>query len=760
LVRTALLSILPALLIATGWSQLESPAEGREIAFVVALGIAVALVSRPWLRLAAAIVAFLVVVRLAFGLSPLDARPFDSGHNFFGPLLSGLWNGFLDYYDVTIPFDPVDRPRMHGVLLLAAFAFTFGASLAIARRRPVLASALTFAGAAWPVTLIRDAPSTARGAFLLVAALLLLAALRPGAGRGTGQTALVGLSVLVAALIAASSPAVAKGEFLNWERWEPYKRPDPGRSVSYVWDANYSGINFPKRPTTVLTIKASRRAPYWRATTLDTFIDDHWKEDALSIAGVRDGNRDVLSDDPFLPAGALNAQWMEQEVTVRALRDIHLVGATVPIAFQSGIADDYYPGGAYIPRLHRDQRYKVWSYVRQPSPRELARSKPIYPDDVYGGSYLGIGSVLGPAPPFGTPGRAATMRELFTGRQIAAYRPLYNTALRVVGHPRNPYAATVALEAWFRSGGRFRYDEHPPARRSVPPLVAFVEKNRRGYCQHFAGAMALMLRYLGIPARVGAGFTSGRYNASTGEWTVADTNAHTWVEVWFNGYGWLPFDPTPGRGRLRGSYTSSSLFFDVNGATSAFGAAAGALGFDILRTEFGNLRGTRSTGPRGLDPGGRAPARDPGAPTSDGRGGGGSLIGLLALIGAGLTAALWLAKFARRRLRYLTDDPRRLAGAVRLELVDYLVDQRLPVSASATPSEVGAQLERSLGIRGDRLGDALSAARYGPEEESAEAVARARRELRTVRRRLRQNLATWPRLRGLLSLRSFGFGPS
>jgi hypothetical protein len=272
--------------------------------------------------------------------------------------------------------------------------------------------------------------------------------------------------------------------------------------------------------------------------------------------------------------------------------------------------------------------------------------------------------------------------------------------------------------------------------------------------------MALMLRYLGIPARVGAGFTSGRYNASTGEWTVADTNAHTWVEVWFNGYGWLPFDPTPGRGRLRGSYTSSSLFFDVNGATSAFGTAAGALGLDILRTEFGSLGGTRRTGPRGLDPGGRAPARDPGAPTGNGRGGGGSLIGLVALIGAVLTAALWLVKFARRRLRYLTDDPRRLAGAVRLELVDYLVDQRLPVSASATPSEVGAQLERSLGIRGGRLGDALSAARYGPGDESAEAAAQARRELRTVRRGLSRHLGAWPRFRGLLSLRSLGFGSS
>jgi protein-glutamine gamma-glutamyltransferase len=758
LARTALLCLLPALLIATGWSQLESPAEGREIALVVALGIVVALVSRPWLRLAAAAFSFLVVARFAFGLSPLDARPFDGDHDFVGPFLSGLWNGVLDYYDVTIPFDPVDRPRMHGVLLLAAFAFTLGASLAIARRRPVLASALTFAGAAWPVTLIRDAPSTARGAFLLVASLLLLAALRPGAGRGAGQTALVGFGVVLAALIAAGSPAVAKGEFLNWERWEPYTRPDKGRSVSYVWNANYSGINFPERPTTVLTIKASRRAPYWRATTLDTFIDDHWKEDALSITGVPDGDRDVLSDDSFLPAGALDAQWMEQEVTVRALRDIHLVGATVPIAFQSDVADDYYPGGAYVRRLHRDQKYKVWSYVRQPSPRELARSKPIYPDDVYGGSYLGIGSVLGPAPPFGAPGRAATIRELFSDRQIAAYRPLYNTALRVVGRPRNPYAAAVALEAWFRSGGGFHYDEHPPASRGVPPLVAFVDDHRRGYCQHFAGAMALMLRYLGIPARVGAGFTTGRYNANTGEWTVADTNAHTWVEVWFRGYGWLPFDPTPGRARLRGSYTSSSLFFDVSGATSAFGPAAGALGLEILRTQFGNLGGTRSTGPRGLDPGGRAPARDPGASTSNDGGGGGSLIGLLALIGAALTAALWLVKFGRRRLRYLTHDPRRLAGAVRLELVDYLVDQRLPVSASATPSEVGAQLDRSLGIRGDRLADALSAARYGPHDESATAAAQARKELRTVRRGLRRSLGAWARLRGLVSLRSLGFG--
>jgi hypothetical protein len=114
----------------------------------------------------------------------------------------------------------------------------------------------------------------------------------------------------------------------------------------------------------------------------------------------------------------------------------------------------------------------------------------------------------------------------------------------------------VAIEAWLRSSGGFSYNEHPPQVRGMPPLVAFVTRTKQGYCQHFAGAMALMLRYLGIPARVAAGFTSGAYDADRGTWRVNDRNAHTWVEVWFNGYGWLPFDPTPGRGNLGGSYTT------------------------------------------------------------------------------------------------------------------------------------------------------------------------------------------------------------
>jgi hypothetical protein len=125
-----------------------------------------------------------------------------------------------------------------------------------------------------------------------------------------------------------------------------------------------------------------------------------------------------------------------------------------------------------------------------------------------------------------------------------------------------------------------------------------------------------------------------------------------------------------------------------------------------------------------------------------------------------LTSALWAAKTARRRARYLTSDPRRLAGAVRLDLAEYLADQGMPVPVSATPRELSATLERNAGVKGERLASALSTARYAPEGDAADAAAAARHELRAVRRSLRRRLGTTARLRGLVSLRSFGIGPA
>ena len=93
--------------------------------------------------------------------------------------------------------------------------------------------------------------------------------------------------------------------------------------------------------------------------------------------------------------------------------------------------------------------------------------------------------------------------------------------------------------------GHFTYSERVPTQPI--PLMGFLYEDKRGYCQQFSGAMALMLRMAGIPARVAAGFSPGSYNKDTGEYRVRDLDAHSWVEVWFTGIGWVPFDPTPAR---------------------------------------------------------------------------------------------------------------------------------------------------------------------------------------------------------------------
>jgi transglutaminase-like putative cysteine protease len=758
--KTVLLALLPALLIATGWQRLEQPAQASDFSLAATLAIVVVLIPRRWLRVVFELAAFVVVVSVGFDLSPFDARPFDGDRNFLGPLLSAFGNGVVDFYEVGLPFDPAERERMHGVLVLAVFVFTLLASLAIAGRRPILAAATTFAGAAWPVTLVPGDSSTARGVLLLAAALVLLAALRPGAGRGSRQALLVGSAVAVAALVAVSSPSVAKGGFLDWEQWQPYKREAEPVSVQYVWDSDYDGINFPKTPTTVLTIKAPRRSPYWRATTLDVFLDDHWRENTLELEAESDGERDKLISDPYLPPQAREPEsWIEQEVTVEALQDRHLIAASVPVAFEAGAAAAYGSGIAYVGRLHRGQDYSAWSYAPRPTPREVAGSKPNYPEALLSDSpFLAVGGTVG-LPPFGTPGREDVVQEWFGfDDDLAEYAPLYRQAQRVVGRPRNPYAAVVALEAWFRSGGDFVYDETPPISAGAPPLVSFVTGSKRGYCQHFAGAMALMLRYLGIPARVAAGFTTGQFDEDSGEFTVADTNAHTWVEVWFEGYGWLPFDPTPGRGRLRASYTASSLFFDANGATAAFaGVAAAALGLEVLRDRLGGTTGSPDDRRRDLDPdfGRNVPVG--GTSTQSEERNDIRLLAILLLVVAGTFVALWAVKTAKRRVRYLTSDPREVAAAVRAELVDYLADQRVPIASSATPVELSAGMRDSLRVDADRLATALGEARFGPADEAERAARSARRELRAVLRALRKRLTKKAKLRGLLSLRSLGF---
>jgi hypothetical protein len=77
------------------------------------------------------------------------------------------------------------------------------------------------------------------------------------------------------------------------------------------------------------------------------------------------------------------------------------------------------------------------------------------------------------------------------------------------------------------------------------PLAYFLFERKKGHCEYFASAMAVMLRTIGIPSRVITGFQSGTYNSMSGWQVVRESDAHSWVEAWLDGRGWTTFDPTP-----------------------------------------------------------------------------------------------------------------------------------------------------------------------------------------------------------------------
>ncbi|HMI99164.1 MAG TPA: transglutaminase domain-containing protein [Gaiellaceae bacterium] len=736
-------------LVGWNWGRLEQarPSVGP-LVLMVLLGIAPSLLpSKRW-RLAGALAVLFVAAPIALDVS----RPYG-----LGELSSRAGRGFLDFYDVLVPFNGPAHPLMHDVTLLAVFVFTALGALAVASRRPLAASLVLVAGAGWPATILPGTDDLARGATLLVAALAMVAWLRPSARRVPPQI-LAGAGLVILALIFSSSGAVAKSQFLDWQNWNLSKKAGKRVGVEYVWKSNYNGIRFPRKRTQVFTVSAPARSVYWRATTLDTFAHDVWDEDLVPRFTEVNSNHVDLAGDPLLPADARNkARWNRADVRIDALRDAHLVGPAQPVQYATNSigAVEYEQGGVAraFSALPRGTEYTVWAYAPQPqpTPKALASSPANYPAEIaFDGRYLGLFRG-GTVPPFGTAEHAAWAQDYFANDSDGIrYRPLYDVANRIAGKATNPYAAAVAIEAWLRSSGNFTYDEQPPHARGMPPLVQFVTTSKRGYCQHFAGAMALMLRYLGIPTRVAAGFTSGRYDKANGTWNVYDRDAHTWVEVWFRGYGWLPFDPTPGRGTLGGSYTTSSISFDAGGALKVLAASALA-GRRLLHFELG--------------PGGkaaRAKAAGAGNATAD-RGGAGTAggkrgVGVASIVAVvGLVAVFFLfvlGKLTLRRRRLLTEEPRELAAACRREVVDFLADQRIDVPRSIGPRELGGLLSKRVGVEASSFAEAVGLARFGPASTAPRAARDARRELRTVHRRLRRALPLGRRVRGLFSVRS------
>ena len=115
---------------------------------------------------------------------------------------------------------------------------------------------------------------------------------------------------------------------------------------------------------------------------------------------------------------------------------------------------------------------------------------------------------------------------------------------QVIAGADTPFDRAVALNRFFtQPGNGFRYDEKTAPGSTGDALVDFLLQGRTGYCEQYSSSMAIMLRAVGVPARVAIGFTAG--TPAEGFRRITTEDAHAWVEAWFDGVGWIPFDPTP-----------------------------------------------------------------------------------------------------------------------------------------------------------------------------------------------------------------------
>ncbi len=261
-----------------------------------------------------------------------------------------------------------------------------------------------------------------------------------------------------------------------------------------------------------------------------------------------------------------------------------------------------------------------------------------------------------------------------------AFRPLTALAKRVTSRAATPYGKAIALQQWFTQSGGFSYSLKATEPPDATGLSHFLTVSKRGYCQQFAFAMAVLARLLGIPSRVAVGFTSGSPTGN-GTWSVKTSDAHAWPELYFQGAGWLRFEPTPSGSGGQGtavppSYTvpqttgggpsqSAPPSDQQNlGSTGANGGSSG------LNPHARGLTGT------GADPGTvTAGSRFPAEP---------AVLAVLALL-AVAAAAPRTARSLRRRHRFRRTGDAERAHAAWREVLDDLADHCVPWRPSESP---------------------------------------------------------------------------
>jgi protein-glutamine gamma-glutamyltransferase len=511
--------------------------------------------------------------------------------------------------------------------------------------------------------------------------------------------------LVVAALALIGAGVVhSRTPLLDYRGWNPFGPTFP--ATSFNWNQTYGPLPWSTSNETMVSVDS--RAPHlWRATTLDRF----------------DGVGFVQSDGQPASTGALtaarlNPRWVTHATfTIRGLSSAQLlspgqlIGTSVsgepPPRLDHVTSDGTVAVAGAVPQS--GERYTVSAYAPQPSASEMRAAPRSYP-----AAYVPYTEFELPVSSTSQSLTSSSSRAGVARIQASPYARVYALARRLAAGAASSYAVAARIEAFLHHG--FTYDEHP--KRSAYPLVSFLFSERIGYCQQFSGAMTLMLRMDGVPARVAAGFLPGARNRSTGLYEVSAQDAHAWVEVFFTGIGWVPFNPTPAH-PIPGSSAPIAAGQSGPAATLRFRALA-------LQTRHRARTGTASVVAGGGVDAGVAIAI--------------ALAGALALL-----LGLGLGKGAISAERAFADDAEGAVG----ELSRALARIGIPLAPGTTLVELERQLQRSHGPAASRYVRLLCARRYAPNVDARLPTVRDRR---LMRRALCAHRGPLARVRALLAL--------
>jgi hypothetical protein len=462
----------------------------------------------------------------------------------------------------------------------------------------------------------------------------------------------------------------------------------------------------------LFTVESSDgRGHYWRLTSLPDFDGNEWKP-------VQEKIRDLGDRTDELAGNAVG-----QRFTI-----VKMGGKYVPAAYSPARVspDDVLWAGqteSLIVQngLTKGDVIEVVSVLTAPGPGELAAATVTGADQIYYD-----------LPP-GVPDSAR------------------NLAREVTANAFTPFDRAIALQNFFRDN--FTYNTNVQLDDSNNAIDVFL-RDREGFCQQFAGTFAVMARSIGLPSRVAVGYTPGQQD-SDGVFHVFGRHAHAWPEVWFDGIGWVAFEPTPQRG---------------NGDTSQFTGVAAA------QATPGNPNGgTQDTTPATVrdpdrepttsrptdgrpNPGASTTTAAPVVATSGGSTGASSSVAVV-LVSLVLLVVLWvllaprvIAAMTRRRQH----TPRDRVIAAWHRVCQELALAGAPPVGGATPLEYVTAAEQATGVNDQLLRELavqVTRAVYSRGEPDERVAQRCETLEREVTERCKGIIPTSVRLRGMVDPR-------